>query len=674
MTLMIPITFCASFVPWLKLKIAAERSCSLHDALPIWAGVFRRTTHAMRIIIDEPSTMPMSGDSTMNATILMIPAGTRPAKPSDGIVAPIIPPASAWEEEDGRPHHQVTRFQTIAPMSAAKTTRRTTVVPSALRWAKSTIPVPIVAATLSSAPHRTGAAETKLKKAAHATAQSGVSTRVETTVAIEFAASWKPLMKSKARATAMSRTTVAMSMGGGSGVLEDDALDDVRDVLSPIGRILDEVDDLLPLHHGERVVPSLEELRHRTARERVRLVLEDVHLLARVEDPVRVVLHVPQPLHRDLHLLDLRDEHGAQLAGLGEDRVDVVEPEPRRGGVGEIEHVVDAGQEPVDLGPVERRYELRVEARERLVGDVVTPVLDVLDRLAFARHVGEVVEERLQELRPLDHGPGLGLEVGEKVVRLRHELLEHRVPPWAARTYWFRPGSQTRSRRRGRAAACDHARHDGGVTLGASHICVSRGAPPERGASVEACALARPVPTLACREPSGASARARQGGIARRTGGSVRSNEVRRQDRARAARGGRPSGRPPRPRVLHGEPGRAPPDGREDADPGRRGPRPLHRAHRHGVRREPAALRGGAAARGLLRVRALGDREDARDPVPPAPLRLDPRDRGRPEDPRRRARLRAAAGPRPGDLRARAGRRRRARALLVAHSGAASRR
>ena len=34
----------------------------------------------------------------------------------------------------------------------------------------------------------------KLKKAAQMTAFPGVRTRVETTVAIEFAASWKPLM------------------------------------------------------------------------------------------------------------------------------------------------------------------------------------------------------------------------------------------------------------------------------------------------------------------------------------------------------------------------------------------------------------------------------------------------------------------------------------------------
>ena len=41
----------------------------------------------------------------------------------------------------------------------------------------------------------------KLKKAAQITAAPGLSTRVETTVAMELAASWKPLMKSNTRAT-----------------------------------------------------------------------------------------------------------------------------------------------------------------------------------------------------------------------------------------------------------------------------------------------------------------------------------------------------------------------------------------------------------------------------------------------------------------------------------------
>ena len=56
--------------------------------------------------------------------------------------------------------------------------------------ARSTNPLPTVLAT----PVPNVKAETKLKNAAHSTAWNGVSTRVATIVAIEFAASWKPLM------------------------------------------------------------------------------------------------------------------------------------------------------------------------------------------------------------------------------------------------------------------------------------------------------------------------------------------------------------------------------------------------------------------------------------------------------------------------------------------------
>ncbi len=64
-------------------------------------------------------------------------------------------------------------------------------------------PEPIVLAT--AVPNRKAA--TKLKKAAQNTATRGESTRVETTVAIEFAESCIPLMKSKTRATAMMSRT-----------------------------------------------------------------------------------------------------------------------------------------------------------------------------------------------------------------------------------------------------------------------------------------------------------------------------------------------------------------------------------------------------------------------------------------------------------------------------------
>ncbi len=59
------------------------------------------------------------------------------------------------------------------------------------------MPDPTVLATAVPKP----IAAAKLKKAAQMTAFPGVSTRVETTVAMELAASWKPLRKSKMNAT-----------------------------------------------------------------------------------------------------------------------------------------------------------------------------------------------------------------------------------------------------------------------------------------------------------------------------------------------------------------------------------------------------------------------------------------------------------------------------------------
>src|SRR5579864_9358853 len=60
---------------------------------------------------------------------------------------------------------------------------------------KSTSPLPIVAAT--AVPNESGA--TKFQNAAQTTAQRGRRTRVDTTVAMELAASCQPLAKSKAR-------------------------------------------------------------------------------------------------------------------------------------------------------------------------------------------------------------------------------------------------------------------------------------------------------------------------------------------------------------------------------------------------------------------------------------------------------------------------------------------
>src|SRR5512134_142241 len=144
----------------------------------------------------------------------------------------------------------------MAPTRAPKITRGSTTVAA-------TMPRPTVSATCR--PKNRNAM--KLKNAAHATAYCGRSTRVETIVAIEFAASWKPFMKSKASASTIRNTISSMAMvvpvmaafapassprpgvavPRASRVLEDDALDHVRDVLALVRHRLQELVHLLQL-------------------------------------------------------------------------------------------------------------------------------------------------------------------------------------------------------------------------------------------------------------------------------------------------------------------------------------------------------------------------------------------------------------------------------------------
>src|SRR5438105_4786385 len=169
----------------------------------------------------KPTVMPMSGARTMKTPILMSPAGTSEPKPALITAAPAKPPMRACDDDVGRPQYQVIRSQKMAPARPARITHWSTM-------AGSTTPLPTVVATWTPKPK----AATKLKKAAHTTACSGVSTRVETTVAIELAASWKPLMKSKTSATRMMKTTAVST---GSRHLEDDPLDHVGHVLAAVG-------------------------------------------------------------------------------------------------------------------------------------------------------------------------------------------------------------------------------------------------------------------------------------------------------------------------------------------------------------------------------------------------------------------------------------------------------
>ena len=116
-----------------------------------------------------------------------------------------------------------------------------------------TIPLPKVFAT---AVPNTNAAM-KFQKAAHTTARKGVSTRVDTTVAMEFAASCQPLENSNAKV----RPTVTNRRGKlftGSGAFQDDAFDHVGYVLAFIHSGFYHFKNFLPLDDLHRVLLFIE--------------------------------------------------------------------------------------------------------------------------------------------------------------------------------------------------------------------------------------------------------------------------------------------------------------------------------------------------------------------------------------------------------------------------------
>src|SRR5688572_9748421 len=102
--------------------------------------------------------------------------------PACAMAAPINPPSRVCEELEGMPNHHVSRFQAIAAIRPAKITWR--LIKGSCTDFEMVLPIansPIIYFETKNA--------AKLKNAAHSTAWKGVSTLVETIVAIELAAS-----------------------------------------------------------------------------------------------------------------------------------------------------------------------------------------------------------------------------------------------------------------------------------------------------------------------------------------------------------------------------------------------------------------------------------------------------------------------------------------------------
>src|SRR6266508_4265205 len=185
--------------------------------------------------IASPATTSASAGATSAGitTLSSSPEKYTALVPWAASVAPTTPPISACEDEDGSPKNHVVRFQTIAPISPAKTIG--VVTSSGL-----TMPVAIVAATESERN-----APTKFRIAASVTATRGGMARVEIAGATALAVSWKPLVKSNVSAVPMTiHRTRSLCMP--LRVLDDDALEDVGDRLGRVDGLLEPVEDVLP--------------------------------------------------------------------------------------------------------------------------------------------------------------------------------------------------------------------------------------------------------------------------------------------------------------------------------------------------------------------------------------------------------------------------------------------
>src|SRR6187397_2585584 len=315
----------------------------------------------------SPATRKASSGATTAGirTLPTRPSAITASSPAAATAEPTTPPISACEELEGRPNHQVTRFQAIAPIRPAKTI-------VGVITAASTTSLATVAATEIEMK-----APTKLSSEAIPIATDGRAAPVEIDVATTFAVSWNPLVKSKASAVPTTRTRMMseLTLPSASGVLYHDALEYLGRGLGRVDRVLQHREHVLPADHDHRVDAVGEERGDGVARDPVTLVLESVDL-----DPVAVeALQLAQVLEPFGKLLAGAHQHLGQRLRLRHRRFDLVQAEQVSGFLGEVDDVVHPRRQPVDVLAVERRHEGRVEPLDDVVSDPVALLLGLED-------------------------------------------------------------------------------------------------------------------------------------------------------------------------------------------------------------------------------------------------------------------------------------------------------
>ena len=147
-------------------------------------GFCLRNSHMNASISKKARVKPANGEITIGISTLSTIVCQCTVAPA-AMAAPPSPPMSACDDDDGRPSHQVVRFQMMAPSRPHITMVRP------CSGAKPSVLMVSLTVWATFCPSRP---PTKFITAAMMSATRGVRARVDTEVAIALAASWKPLV------------------------------------------------------------------------------------------------------------------------------------------------------------------------------------------------------------------------------------------------------------------------------------------------------------------------------------------------------------------------------------------------------------------------------------------------------------------------------------------------
>src|SRR5580692_3281704 len=281
------------------------------------------------------------------------------------------------------------------------------------------MPLPIVVAT--AVPKMKAA--TKFQNDAQTTARKGVRTRVETTVAMELAASCQPLENSKASVrtmTAIRRLKLAI---GESSALDDHAFDYIGDVFAFIHGGFYDLEDFFPLDDLDGVFFFVEKLGDESPAETVAFVFEAVDLDA--------MLHCffwsPKGFDGGGDFHGGRDENSDEVRGAFADGVDAIEDETASCGVDEVDDVVKPTTKLVNIFAVEGRDEGLVQLGQEVVRDFVAFMLDGLDALDLLGDAGVMREHFEEGFGAFVNILGLFGEEVKKALFARHNPLQKSI-------------------------------------------------------------------------------------------------------------------------------------------------------------------------------------------------------------------------------------------------------